>query len=67
MTRLDWGQTIRAVEQGVEKPVILDAWKAIEVFDPVSDQTLHGKFRDARLQNGSTPGRNGFGEVIRHP
>ena len=42
VTRLDWGQTIRTVEQGVEKPVILDAWKAIEVFDPVGDQPLHG-------------------------
>ena len=50
MTRLNGCQVIGAVEQGIEKPVILYAGEAIECVDPVFDQRSDGHFRNARSQ-----------------
>ena len=63
MARLDGGEPVRIVEQGVEEPVILYAGKALEGVYSVFDQPFDGKVCDACCQCVVAPVRNGPGGV----
>ena len=48
MARLNRCYGVRMVEQRIEKMVVLNPGKAIELFDAVCNQRFHGEFGDCR-------------------
>ena len=53
MARLNRCYGVRMVEQRIEKMVVLNPGKAIELFDAVRDQRFHGEFGDCRCHRSS--------------
>ena len=48
MARLDWCYGVRMVKQRIEKMVVLNPGKAIELVDAICDQRFYGEFGDCR-------------------